>query len=140
MDRNLGRKIKKKKSGKKPYEGPGKSGAEFLPDLSKKSRKGAENFFEVLLYTQTVRFHAKKIVTTLAFYSLARIFSSIVEIHTNIGFFEYRYRYHTVLRIRIRDPGSGAFFIPRIRDPDPGSGMEHWSDPDPGSGISKQNL
>jgi hypothetical protein len=36
--------------------------------------------------------------------------------------------------------GSGirCFFTPRIRDPDPGSGMEQWSDP--GSGISKQNL
>jgi hypothetical protein len=35
----------------------------------------------------------------------------------------------------IRDPGSGAFFTPRIRDPWSGSGMEQWSDPDPGSVI-----
>jgi hypothetical protein len=40
--RNLGRKAQK--GPKKIWRGPGKSGAELLPDLSKKGRKGAELF------------------------------------------------------------------------------------------------
>jgi hypothetical protein len=46
--RNFGRKAQK--GPKKNLVGPGKSGAELLPDLSKKGRKGAELFLGLVFH------------------------------------------------------------------------------------------
>jgi hypothetical protein len=40
----------KHKKGRKKLVGPGKSGAELLPDLSKKGRKGAELFSSLVFH------------------------------------------------------------------------------------------
>jgi hypothetical protein len=49
--RNFGRKAQK--GPEKKLAGPGKSGAELLPDLLKKGRKGAEYFFKSGFFIKT---------------------------------------------------------------------------------------
>jgi hypothetical protein len=49
----------KHKKGRKKLAGPGKSGADLLPDLSKKGRKGAE-LFSSLVYHKILYFSCSK--------------------------------------------------------------------------------